>query len=106
MHRYRDHLLRQRHEVSRLRVVPAGESAPLYSDLWDVTASDLIEAKGGITRNQIRNAVGQLLDYGRFVEAKSRTVLVPSRPRPDLLAYLAAVGVSVVYPEGDVWQRV
>lgn len=106
VHRYREHLLRQGHEVSRLRVVPAGESAPLYSDLWDVTAADLIEAKGGVTREQIRNAVGQLLDYGRFVDAKTRTLLLPSRPREDLVAYLQSVEVDVVYRDSDSWSRV
>jgi hypothetical protein len=105
VHRYREHLRRQGHEVGRLRVVPAGESAPLYSDLWDVTGRELVEAKGLVTREQLRSAVGQLLDYGRFVQATTRTVLVPTRPRPDLLAYLAAAGVSAVYPEGEDWAR-
>ena len=106
VHRYREHLLRHRHDVSRLRVVPPGESAPLYSDLWDLTALDLIEAKAGVTREHLRTAVGQLLDYGRFVpDARTRTVLVPSKPRPDLLNYLASAGVDVVYPEGDAWHR-
>jgi len=103
--RYREHLRRQGHTVSRLRVVPAGEVVPLYSDLWDETTFDLIEAKGAITREHLRMAVGQLLDYGRFVGAKCRTVLVPSRPRADLLSYLAAAGVQVVYPHGDTWNR-
>jgi hypothetical protein len=68
--------------VSRLRVVPSGEGAPLYSDLWDETSLELVEAKGNVTRDQLRQAVGQLLDCGRFVEAEARTVLVPSRPDP------------------------
>jgi hypothetical protein len=105
VHRYREHLRRQGHEVARLRVVPAGESAPLYSDLWDATGLELVEAKGLVTREQLRSAVGQLLDYGRFVDARTRTVLVPSRPRPDLLAYLAHAGVDAVYPKGDGWGR-
>jgi hypothetical protein len=105
VHKYRQHLLRRGHEVSRLRVVPAGEGAPLYSDLWDETTLELVEAKGNVTRDQIRLAVGQLLDYGRFVEAKTRAVLVPSRPRDDLLAYLKSVDVNAIYPEGDEWTR-
>jgi hypothetical protein len=103
--RYRRHLQQRGHEVTRLRVVPPGEGAPLYSDLWDETARELIEAKGTVTRDAMRLAVGQLLDYGRFADAKTRTVLVPSRPRPDLISYLAEVGIDVVYPEGDVWVR-
>jgi hypothetical protein len=80
--RYRRHLQGPGHAVSRLRVVPSGEGAPLYSDLWDETSLELVEAKGNVTRDQLRQAVGQLLDCGRFVEAEARTVLVPSRPDP------------------------
>lgn len=104
--RYRDHLVRKGHTVSRLRVVPPGETAPLYSDLWDETASELVEAKGSVTREQLRSAVGQLFDYGRFVDANTRTVLLPSCPRPDLVSYLQTVGVDAVYPDGDSWTRV
>jgi hypothetical protein len=103
--KYRDHLQRQGHVVSRLRVVPPGEAAPLYSDLWDETTSELIEAKGLVTREQLRSAVGQLLDYGRFVDAEVRTVLVPAKPRPDLLAFLAHARVDAVYPDRETWAR-
>ncbi|MDG4832978.1 hypothetical protein O7627_27270 [Solwaraspora sp. WMMD1047] len=103
--RYRRHLQSSGHVVSRLRVVPAGEGAPLYSDLWDDTTGELVEAKGNVTRDQLRHAVGQLFDYGRFVDAKTRTILVPSCPRPDLLAYTRSVGIDVVYPDGDGWAR-
>src|SRR6266511_354747 len=106
VHKYREHLHRQGHQVSRLRVVPPGESYPLYSDLWDETALELIEAKGAATRDQLRAAVGQLLDYGRFANARCRSVLVPFRPRADLLEYLHAVGMEAIYPNGDEWVRV
>jgi len=104
--RYRRFLQSEGHLVSRLRVVPAGEASPLYSDLWDETTLELVEAKGTVTRDAIRTAVGQLLDYGRFVpETKTRTVLLPSRPRRDLVEYLDSVGIEVVYPEGETWRR-
>jgi hypothetical protein len=103
--RYQRHLQSQGHNVTRLRVIPPGEAAPLYSDLWDETARELVEAKGNVTRDQLRHAVGQLLDYGRFIDSQTRTVLVPSRPRPDLIAYLASVDIGVVYPDGDAWAR-
>lgn len=105
VHRYRQHLLRLGREVSRLRILPSGETAPLYSDLWDTTSRDLIEAKATVSREHLRMAVGQLLDYRRFVDAATLTVLVPSRPRADLLAYLAAAGIQAVYPDGDDWPR-
>lgn len=103
--RYRTYLLTLGHKVTRLRVVPPGEGAPLYSDLWDETDRELVEAKGSVTRDQLRHAVGQLLDYGRFVQSARRTLLVPSRPRDDLLDYLRTVGIGVVYPAGEAWVR-
>jgi hypothetical protein len=105
MHRYREHLHRLGHDVQRLRLLPPGETAPLYCDLWDLTTRELIEAKATVSREHLRAAVGQLLDYGRFANATQTTVLVPSRPRPDLLAYLASVGMAAVYPNGDGWER-
>jgi hypothetical protein len=104
--RYRRYLQALGHSVARLRVIPPGEAAPLYSDLWDETEQELVEAKASVTRDQVRHAVGQLLDYGRFINARSRTILVPSRPRQDLLAYLHNVGITAVYPEGEAWVRV
>lgn len=106
VHRYRNHLLRQGHQVSRLQVVPAGESRPLYSDLWDETAQDLIEAKGAVTREHVRMAVGQLIDYGRFATAKTRTLLLPSKPRADLLDLVRTADISTVFPDGDDWIRI
>lgn len=102
VHPFRSYLLRQGHEVSRLRVVPAGESAPLYSDLWDKTARDLIEAKGGVTREQVRMAVGPTRRLWAIRRRKhTRTVLLPSKPRADLMDLLNAAGVDTVYPDGD-----
>lgn len=89
--------------MSRLRIIPAGETAPLYTDLWDETTGNLIEAKGGVTREQLRSAIGQLIDYSRFVEAKQRTVLLPSKPRQDLLALLTSAGMGLVYEAGGTF---
>jgi len=105
VYRYREYLQRLGHDVQRLRLVPPGETSPLYCDLWDLTTRDLIEAKATVSREHLRTAVGQLLDYGRFADAKQMTVLVPSRPRPDLLAYLSSVNITAVYPNGDGWER-
>jgi hypothetical protein len=104
--RYRQYLEDEGYEVGRLCIVPPGESSPLYSDLWNQTTEDLIEAKSTVTRGQMRQAVGQLLDYGRFVPAASRTILVPSRPRQDLLDYITSVGVGVVFLDGHKWVHI
>lgn len=100
---YCEHLKGKGHKVGRLCIVPPGESRPLYSDLWDETTEDLIEAKSTVTRDQLRQAVGQLLDYGRFVASASRTILVPAKPRQDLLDYIRSAGIGVVFPRTGGW---
>jgi hypothetical protein len=98
---FRDHLLAQGHQVSRLKIVPPGEAKPLFSDLFDRTTNTLYEAKGTVERGAIRMAIGQLLDYSRFVDPSPRlAVLLPSRPRPDLCALLRVAGVEIVWREG------
>lgn len=103
--RYADHLRSNGHDVGRIKVIPEGERSPLFSDLWDSTSGDLIEAKGVATRESIRMAVGQLLDYGRFIEHNRKVVLLPSRPRPDLIDYLHTLDIDIVYPDGSEWTR-
>lgn len=104
---FRDYLLQQRHEVARLKIVPAGEAKPLFSDLMDRTTNTLYEAKGSVERGAIRMAIGQLMDYRRFVEPRPRlAVLLPSRPRDDLRDLLTSVGVAIVWREGEGFAEV
>jgi hypothetical protein len=97
----RDHLRSAGHKVVRYRILPEGELKPLYADLFDETAKVLVEAKGGVTREAIRMAIGQLADYSRFVPDATRAILVPEEPRPDLLALAESVAVGVVWPKDD-----
>ena len=44
-------------------------------------------------------AIGQLADYKRFADPQARLgVLVPERPRPDLLALLKSEGIEAIWP--------
>jgi hypothetical protein len=97
----RDHLRRLDHDVCRLKIVPPGEAKPLFSDLYDKTTTTLFEAKGTVERGAIRMAIGQLADYKRFVDggAAKLAVLLPARPRQDLLELLQAEGIDTVWPE-------
>ncbi len=98
---FHDHLLKQGHEVSRLKIVPAGEAKPLFADLIDRSTNTLFEAKGTVERGAIRMAIGQLLDYRRFVQPPPRlAVLLPSRPRGDLVDLLKSAGVALVWRDG------
>jgi hypothetical protein len=97
-------LERDGHDVCRLQFLPDGEAAPLFSDLYDTTTNTLYEAKGTVTRSAFRMAIGQLADYARMVDPPpARSILVPERPRPDLIALASSQNIKVVWlDEGDV----
>jgi hypothetical protein len=47
-------------------------------------------------------AIGQLMDYRRFTPSETRVaVLIPEKPRTDLLALLESAGVHAIWPAGD-----
>jgi hypothetical protein len=93
------HLKTKGHDVFRLKILPEGEAKPIFCDLRDATANSLVGAKGSVTREAIRMAIGQLADYRRFVgEDTTAAVLVPERPRTDLLALLESQGIAAVWP--------
>ncbi len=60
--------------------------------------STAIEAKGTVRREAIRMALGQLLDYRRFLDKSRRVVLLPGPPRQDLCELLAAYLISIIVP--------
>jgi hypothetical protein len=88
------------HEARRLKIVPPGEHRPIFCDIVDKTANLLVEAKGSVTRENVRMAIGQLYDYKRFAARDARlAVLLPERPRDDLKELLGSAGVAVVHPD-------
>jgi hypothetical protein len=98
--RYRQYLEQRGAEVVRLAIRPDQERRPLYCDLFNKTDQELIEAKGTVTREAIRLALGQLLDYRRFITPTPHlVVLVPARPRSDLLDLLHEHEISTVWEE-------
>lgn len=101
------HLESEGHDVCRLQLRPDGEAAPIYCDLFDKDTRTLYEAKGSVARPAFRMAIGQLADYSRLVRpAPSSAILVPQKPRADLLALAASQGVRVIYADGNdfVWE--
>lgn len=93
--RFQQHLESHGREVMRYRIVPQG-SAALYSDLADVTDNIMYEAKGSAERMSVRLALGQVLDYGRYVEGSRLAILLPEEPAADLVELLEAHDVGCV----------
>jgi hypothetical protein len=86
--------------VGRLKIVPDGEHKPIFTDLYVADLNLLVEAKGTGERGSVRMAIGQLADYRRFVDPTPNcAVLLPQRPRPDLLALLDAEGIVAIWQE-------
>jgi hypothetical protein len=105
--RFESYLENQGHEVMRWELRPPGELLRLLTDTYDRTAKELFEAKGSGTRNSVRLAIGQLLDYRRFIDVDGLklSVLLPSRPSADVLDLLASVGIGCLFEEGTGFQR-
>ncbi|MEP6598088.1 MAG: hypothetical protein ABJB98_01415 [Actinomycetota bacterium] len=78
--------------------IPIPDGGYLYTDVFDVRTEELIEAKASAARVCIRAGLGQVLDYGRFIDHRSKALLVPTRPSVDLVELLHAYGVNVIWP--------
>lgn len=95
-------LVAQGHEVSRLQLWPEDEPAPLYCDLYDRSTNTIVEAKGSVSRPSFRMAIGQLADYARLVEpSPAKTILLPEKPRPDLLRLASNQNIGVIWQTED-----
>lgn len=70
---------------------------PLRIDLFNRTTRELIEAKGAATRNNVRLALGQILDYSRYIQYERRAILLPVRPASDLVDLLLQHEVCCIY---------
>jgi hypothetical protein len=95
-------LIGEGHQISRLQLRPDGEPAALFCDLYDETTNTIFEAKGTIARPAFRMAIGQLADYARLVEpAPRKAILLPEKPRADLLSLATGERIEVVWTNGD-----
>jgi hypothetical protein len=97
--RYRRYLSNRGIAAARWLIKPSGEHAPLYTDIYDVDRAELFEAKAPASRNNIRTAIGQLLDYRRHipVDELSLALLLPARPSGDLVDLLRSLSIACVY---------
>lgn len=102
---FRDYMHSRGNEVQRLRILPEGEAKPLYTDLYVPSLNLLVEAKGTKERGAIRMALGQLLDYRRFIEWTRCAILLPARPRGDLERLVLGAGFDLYWQVGDTFHH-
>ncbi len=88
-------------DIGRNKITVPQSFQTLYTDIYITPLKMLIEAKGTTTRESIRMALGQLLDYERFIDVKSMAILVPSRVPSDLVELLSNYNIQVIYKDGS-----
>jgi hypothetical protein len=98
-----DKQLRKKGRTVSRHAITLPDGTELRSDLFDHDTGLLVEAKASVDRASMRMAVGQLLDYERFVTPVPRVkaVLVPERPPADLVALLESLDIAVIWSAGD-----
>lgn len=94
--RYIEWLESQGQTASR-HAIPVPGSQLMYTDVYVDQTGEMLEAKASASRENIRIALGQILDYERFVDHSSLSVLVPSKPTQDMLSLLIKHGVGCVW---------
>lgn len=81
-----------------LRIPYAPEARDLRADLFVPERRLLVEAKSNSARENIRQAIGQLFDYRRWLDPEPDTcVLVPAAPATDMLDLLERLGIGVAW---------
>jgi hypothetical protein len=85
--------------------LPISPSRDIRADMHCRELNVLIEVKASASRNHLRMAVGQLLDYVRLAHTLAGptpqlAILVPIKPEPDLMSYLRSVDVAVIWRTG------
>jgi hypothetical protein len=75
----------------------------LRCDAFEEDRRNLIEAKSSVSREHIRMAVGQILDYAFQGNKKfgnpHKAILLPSKPRSDIVDWLDSLKISIIWRE-------
>ncbi|GLW69990.1 hypothetical protein Kpho02_22890 [Kitasatospora phosalacinea] len=104
---YRAHLEAAGHTVGAFQIRVEGLSSTLRTDLYDATSHVLYEAKGSSSREDVRMAIGQLLDYSRYVKTDAhpheprQAILLPAAPDPDIRVLLERHQIGLVHQLSD-----
>ncbi|MDH6549827.1 hypothetical protein [Streptomyces sp. SAI-041] len=96
---FEKHLTTAGHVFKSFQITVKGEVGALVPDLYDSTDNVLYEAKGQASRNAVRFAIGQLLDYRRHLDVPGGlrlAVLLPEAPSEDVQELLHAENIALV----------
>ncbi|MFB8350289.1 hypothetical protein [Streptomyces niveus] len=83
---YKAHLDAAGHQTGAFQIKVKGLTSTLRTDLYDATKHVLYEAKGSNSREDVRSALGKILDCSRYVKSSDhegepkRVILLPAAP--------------------------
>ncbi|MFG2391308.1 hypothetical protein ACGFYF_20700 [Streptomyces lavendulae] len=96
------------HTHKTFQITAKGEVGDITPDLYDATDHVLYEAKGKPTREHVRMAIGQLLDYSFHLRKHVAdpdnlrlAILLPSAPPEAVKDLLASLNIGLVYQTED-----
>ncbi|OZE26982.1 hypothetical protein CH278_25855 [Rhodococcus sp. 05-2254-5] len=102
VHRFADTLKADGVDVSSFQMPLKNARRTLIADLFDNTNGVLYEAKASASREAVRMALGQLLDYRRHFETPpALSVLLPEPPVGDLIELLREHGIGCVHDSDE-----
>jgi len=91
-------------QIVDLRIQVGGTH--IEPDLFDKTRGEVIEAKRSGSRQMVRMAIGQVLDYKNELskyldDPVSAAILLPGAPADNLPALCAELGIRIYIPDGE-----
>jgi hypothetical protein len=99
---YERWLEKQGRKLSRLQI------GQMECDAWEDERQNLIEAKGTINRQDIRMAVGQLLDYAHHIRKDlgdpNKAILLPEKPNQNDAGWVESAGINIIWRSGRRFQ--
>jgi len=104
--RYGTWLQDQGNTVLRRPVLVPSTGVQVFPDLYNATTKTVVEAKKSASREYVREAIGQVLDYKNLLalegeEGINAAILLPGLPEPDLVFLCAGLAIEVIIPDGN-----
>ncbi|NRG41332.1 hypothetical protein HRK28_10415 [Rathayibacter sp. VKM Ac-2835] len=85
-------------------------STRLHPDFFVPATGWIVEAKRSSSRENVRMAIGQVLDYAHLARLEDRTVvpvvLLPDDPAEDLQRLLASLGILLIVRRAEIFEIV
>jgi hypothetical protein len=94
------YLLDLNEAVENIAFTIAGQKGVLRPDFWLPKLNLVVEAKVSTSRDYVRQAIGQVLDYKNLAKQNGlnprAAILLPGLPSPDLVTLIASLNIQLI----------